>query len=139
MPAISIREAFPEGALNCGNLEVHPGALTIIPSAACVTIECRHPNEDILAQMETALLELAQDCAQQHHLDVTSSPITHIPAAQMNPLITQCIEKACATLGVSYQELASYASHNAQIMSAFVRARKPTAPVKSCCGPTCCS
>ena len=26
-----------------------------------------------------------------------------------------------------------------RIMSAFVRARKPAAAVKSCCGPTCCS
>jgi N-carbamoyl-L-amino-acid hydrolase len=115
-----IREEFVEGSLNCGNLEVKPGSLTIIPNAACVTIECRHPNEEVLAQMEAALIELAHDCAHQHRLEINLSPITRIPAAQMNPLITQCIEKACATLGVSYQELASYASHNAQIMSTFV-------------------
>jgi hydantoinase/carbamoylase family amidase len=114
-----IREEFPAGALNCGNLEVHPGALTIIPSEACVTIECRHPDESVLAQMETAVLELARDCAHQYRVDVIPSPLTRIPAAQMNPRITEYIEKACATLGVTYQELASYASHNAQIMSAF--------------------
>jgi hydantoinase/carbamoylase family amidase len=114
-----IREEFPEGALNCGKLEVLPGAITIIPSEACVTIECRHPDENVLAQMEAALLELARDCVHQHRLDMIPSPITRIPAAQMNSRITEAIENACAALGVVYQELASYASHNAQIMSTF--------------------
>ena len=26
-----------------------------------------------------------------------------------------------------------------RVMSAFIRARKPAAATKSCCGPTCCS
>ena len=34
---------------------------------------------------------------------------------------------------------ATIAQVDGRIMSAFVRARKPAAAVKSCCGPTCCS
>ena len=34
---------------------------------------------------------------------------------------------------------ATIAQIDGRIMSAFVRARKPAAAVKSCCGPTCCS
>ena len=34
---------------------------------------------------------------------------------------------------------ATIAQIDGRIMSAFVRARKPAAAVKSCCGPTCCA
>ena len=34
---------------------------------------------------------------------------------------------------------ATIAQIDGRIMSAFVRARKPIASAKSCCGPTCCS
>lgn len=115
-----VREQFPEGALNCGNLEVRPGSLTIIPSSACVTVEFRHPNEAQLAQMEEQLLGLAEDCARRYRLDVQPSPITRIRAASMDFRVIEKIEKACELTGVTHQRLASYASHNAQTMSSFV-------------------
>ena len=36
-------------------------------------------------------------------------------------------------------EDAAIAQSDGRIMSAFVRARKPAATAKTCCGPTCCS
>jgi hydantoinase/carbamoylase family amidase len=114
-----VREKFPEGTLNCGNLEVVPGSLTIIPSQACVTMEFRHPDETLLTVMEQALLELAQSCAAGWRLEVKTSPIMRIPAAAMADQVIACIEQACDRVAVSHQRLASYASHNAQTMSAF--------------------
>ncbi len=115
-----VRDQFPEGALNCGDLEVTPGSLTIIPSAACVTVEFRHPNEAQLVQMEEQLLALAEDCAHHYRLDVQTSPLNRIPAALMAWKVIENIEKACELTGVTHQRLASYASHNAQTMSSFV-------------------
>ncbi|MAS37514.1 MAG: hypothetical protein CL610_26190 [Anaerolineaceae bacterium] len=114
-----VRDQFPDGALNCGNLEVIPGSLTIIPSEVCLTVEFRHPNEAQLAHMEEALVELAQTCAQQHRLEVHPSPIKHIPAALMAYKIIENIEKACEISEVTHERVASYASHNAQMMSTF--------------------
>jgi hydantoinase/carbamoylase family amidase len=114
-----VRDRFPEGTLNCGNLEVAPGALTIIPSQAQITFEFRHPNEAELVQMEAALFALAEDCADQYHLTLSVSPLTHIAAALMAFRVMESIEQACDLLGVSHCRIASYASHNAQIMSTF--------------------
>ena len=114
-----IREHHPEGALNCGNLEVLPGSLTIIPHKVCVTLECRHPDENKLEYMQQALTELAQHCSDDFQLTLEKRAINHIPAAQMALQMVEEIEHACDIVGVSHMRLASYASHNAQTMSKF--------------------
>jgi hydantoinase/carbamoylase family amidase len=114
-----VRDRYPEGVINCGNVEVKPGTRTIIPSEVAVTIECRHVNEALLAEMERALLDLAHECAQNYRLTVTSDRFGHIATAMMSYSVIEAIEKACDQLGVTYTRLASYASHNAQVMSTF--------------------
>jgi acetylornithine deacetylase/succinyl-diaminopimelate desuccinylase-like protein len=114
-----VRAYYPEGVFNCGNLEVKPGAMTIIPSQALLTAEIRHISEDALHDMEESLTALAHDCADECRLKVEVHRIHHIPVAHMNPDVTQAILEACEHLGLSYTPLASYASHNAQTMSSF--------------------
>ena len=115
-----VRQEFPEGVLNCGNVQVKPGAMTIIPNEATVIMEARHINEEDLAAMELALGGLAQTCAENWRLGFDFSCTNHIPVALMNPQIIHGIEQACNEVGASYIHLSSYASHNAQVMSRVV-------------------
>jgi N-carbamoyl-L-amino-acid hydrolase len=112
-------EEFSEGMLNCSNLEVEPGMLTIIPSEARVTLECRHVDEHNLADLESALVALADDCAAACGLTVDCKRINRIEAAAMAHQITAAIEESCQHLQVAHVRLPSYASHNGQVMSAF--------------------
>jgi len=114
-----VREHYPEGVINCGNVEVKPGTRTIIPSEVIVTIECRHVDEAMLSEMEQALIGLAHECAQAYRLTVTSDRFGHIATAMMSDSVIGAIEKACNQLGATHTRLASYASHNAQVMSTF--------------------
>lgn len=114
-----IRDQYPNGAFNCGNLEVLPGSTTIIPHKVCVTTEFRDPDENELAQMRHTLQDLARDCAETYHLTVGIQPMRDIPAALMAFKVIEAIESAAGESSVSHQRLASYASHNAQVMSAF--------------------
>lgn len=114
-----IREQFPEGVLNCGNLEVKPGSLTIIPQETVLTIEMRHVDEAHLVKMEQMLTALAHNCAESCRLKSFVQRLHHIPAAHMDAHVTDTIVQACESLGLSYIHLASYASHNAQTMSTF--------------------
>ncbi len=115
-----VREAFADGTLNCGQVQVLPGSFTIIPNETRLTVEFRHPDASQLAAMEAALRDLAERCAADYGLHVTTRLLSQIPAVTMAPQVIDAIEKACTLLGVSHQRLASYASHNAQVMSSFV-------------------
>lgn len=114
------RERYGDGIFNCGNIEVQPGAFNVIPSLARLTVECRHVNAALLAEMETAMMRLARECAAAHMLTVDISKVQQMPAASMDDAVIQAIEAACAHLGMSCMRLVSYSGHAAQITSSFI-------------------
>jgi N-carbamoyl-L-amino-acid hydrolase len=116
-----VRKQYVEGVFNCGNLTVAPGAFNIIPSEAYLTMECRHADKTILADMENALVKLANEQARKHGLTVSARRSVHMPAAVMSESTIQATEMACEQLGVTHRRMISFAGHDAQILSNFTR------------------
>lgn len=115
-----VREGRPEGVFNCGNIVVEPGIFNLIPASACLTVECRHPEEKELREMEAIVMQLANDYAQMHRLTVTTQRIAHMPAAVMSDWVMGAIEDACREMGVHQpMHMISYAGHDAQMLSDF--------------------
>jgi N-carbamoyl-L-amino-acid hydrolase len=112
-------EQFAEGGFNCGNAEVRPGAFNIVPEEVRLTIEIRHASVEVLAEMESALIKLAQECANPHHLMVNFKRKVHRAPAQTDAHVMEAIEHACEVVGASHTRLVSYAGHDAQMMSGF--------------------
>jgi len=114
------RNAYNGAIFNCGNITVEPGAFNVIPRLARLIVECRHPNEGILALLEADIMELARECAREHNLAVKIERRMHMPAASMSDKVTACIRAALQQLEIrSHTDLVSYAGHDAQIMSTF--------------------
>lgn len=111
-----VEKEYPTGVFNCGNVHVLPGAFNIIPSEARLTVECRHYDKRILAEMESRILKLAQDIAIQHRLTVSQKREIHMPAAPLSPDIANHIRAACKKLNAAYLDIISYAGHDAQMM-----------------------
>lgn len=117
-----IREKQPDGVFNCGNIIVKPGSFNIIPQSAALIIETRHPDEQTLSAMESSLIRLAHECAQQHKLTVGIRRIVHMPAASMAAEAVEAIESACEQVKAAQcMQLVSYSGHDAQILSQFTR------------------
>lgn len=116
----TIRDQFPAGVLNCGNIRVEPGAFNVIPAKASIAVECRHPDMDVLARMEQVILQLAEDVALKYLLMVNIYRDLHRPSARMDPNIMKIIESVADQLQLSHRYLCSYAGHDAQILSHVV-------------------
>lgn len=114
-----IRERFGDGIFNCGDIRVKPGVFNVIPSEAHLNIELRHVDEHIMAEMERAIIAIAQQCAVSTGLDVEPKidVVTHMPAAMMSDEFTRLFEDSCDELGLSHRRLTSYAGHSSQILS----------------------
>jgi beta-ureidopropionase / N-carbamoyl-L-amino-acid hydrolase len=110
---------YPEGIFNCGDVHVKPGAFNVIPSEAALRVECRHPDEKILSEMEERLVGLAAACAQRYNLHATASVVMHRPGAVMAEPLIETIEQVCDELGCTHQRMISVAGHDAQVMGAF--------------------
>lgn len=110
-------EDYPDGHVNCGNVHVEPGTFNQIPSKASLRVEMRHPDEAILAEMESRLIRLAQDIARDYRLSVSPSTVLRRKAAQMHPRFIELIGNLCNEEDLRCMKLNSYAGHDAQMIS----------------------
>ena len=117
----TIRTDFPDAMVNCGNIHVEPGAFNVVPAEASLRVEVRHPNDDVLMQMESRLVRLAQDCARNFSLTVNAQRILHRPVAIMHHDILSATKQACEIVDCRYREIVSYAGHDAQVLSNITR------------------
>lgn len=113
------RAQFAAGIFNCGNIVVEPGAFNVVPSLARVTVQLRHVNTQLLREMETAILDLAEVCAADNALTIEIDRIGGTEAADMCPDVIERIEATCTRLGLSHERLISYSGHAAQITSSI--------------------
>jgi hydantoinase/carbamoylase family amidase len=111
-----VRENYPDGIFNCGNITVKPGLFNVIPEQAALIVECRHVDEKLLEEMEGAIELLAQRCAGEYQLSAGVTRIVHMPVAQMAEVCLRAIERASEQVGVSCRRLVSYAGHDAQML-----------------------
>lgn len=111
------REDYPDGNVNCGNVLVEPGTFNQIPSKASLQVEMRHPDEAILAEMESRIIRLAHDVARDYRLSVSPTTKLRRKAAQMHPQLINLISELCDSSEVRCMKLNSYAGHDAQMLS----------------------
>ena len=107
------RQMMPEGRATCGVLTVKPGSRNVIPGAAFLTAEFRHPVEASLEVMSRALGNVAADTARELGLAIEIRQITQFPAQAFDPGCLDAIRRACTTLGLTHHDILSGAGHDA--------------------------
>lgn len=112
-----IMQGFHPGVVNFGDIEISPGAFNIVPDEVKLGVEFRHGSNDTLAEMETALLSLAQETADKMGLNLAVTRMHDIQAAPMSNNYIEAVESACATLSLGHTRLLSFAGHDAQSMA----------------------
>jgi N-carbamoyl-L-amino-acid hydrolase len=111
------REDYPGGVFNCGNVIVQPGAYNVVPDLASLRVELRHYDDTILSEMDTRLVQLAEDVAHKYRLGLDTQKVLHRPVAYMNQHLRQLIEDSCQEQRRTFMPIISYAGHDAQILS----------------------
>ncbi len=117
-----VKNRFGEGVVNCGNVEVSPGAFNIVPERARVALEFRHSDAAALDAMREALLSLALHVVEVEGLGLEVGKVGVHEPAPTSRAVQNAIEGACKTLGLSHTHLPSYAGHDTQAMAAVTQA-----------------
>ena len=113
----SLPQAFEGGTVNCGNVEVSPAGVTIVPAKATVTLELRHTDAQTLLRMQARMVELAVACAECHNLRLEIEELSHRDVAHMAEHLVAIVEGVCAQQGLSCMRLESYVGHDAQSLA----------------------
>ena len=112
-----VMQDFHPGVVNFGDIEIAPGAFNIVPDEVKLGVEFRHGSNETLAKMESMLLNLAQETADNMDLGLSITRMHDIHAAPMSDSYIEAVENACDQLSLKYTRLLSFAGHDAQSMA----------------------
>jgi N-carbamoyl-L-amino-acid hydrolase len=115
-----VMKHFSPGVMNCGRINVEPGAFNIVPARVTLALEFRHGKEHQLDEMQTVLLEMAAQIAEQFSLGLEVEAASHVISAEMDAGVMAAIESASDALELRHQRLISFAGHDTQTLSRFV-------------------
>ena len=100
-----------------GRISVEPGQANVVPSSVIFSIDARHPDRSQQLQLCADIRAELQRIADERALGIHIEQLTEHPPVPMAPEIIDAVQAAAEELGVSHQQMASGAGHDAQIMA----------------------
>jgi allantoate deiminase len=103
-----------------GRLEVHPGAMNVVPGTVHATLDVRHPKDESRHAAVAHLLTKAEAAAHQRGVTVKASLKSEQKAVPMDAPLTQALHQAAERTGHDAKQMFSGAGHDAMILAAAV-------------------
>jgi allantoate deiminase len=106
-----------------GKIEAQPGAANVIPGAVTLTLDVRHPRDDIREQAVERFLTCGREIAGRRRLILSAEIRLTQPSVAMDETATAWLARAVQLSGRPVHRMHSGAGHDAMIMAR----RMPTA------------
>lgn len=114
-----------------GQIHAEPGASNVIPGRVLITLDIRHPNDEVLEEATDFLHAQAMEIAKQRRLSVSWDYMMQAPSVQMDDSLCAALDTSVKKVQDQAPYLFSGAGHDAVAMSAampvgmlFVRCRE---------------
>lgn len=105
------------GVGTSGSMAFEPGAITVIPGAAEVSVDIRHPGAAPLSEMLESILDAAQREARGRGCGLEQKPVWRIEPIAFDPGLVDLAEECCAEVAGEGIRMASGALHDAAEMA----------------------
>ena len=112
-----------------GHIDVYPNSRNIIPGKVVFTVDFRHPNKEVIQDMEDRMRKGAADIAEKIGLTMDIEKVGNFDPVEFDK---DCVEKerdAAKTLGYSHMNIVSGAGHDA----CWINRVAPTAMIMCPC------
>jgi allantoate deiminase len=113
-----------------GQVTVYPGASNVIPGEVKLSLDVRHPRDEVRLSIGNELEERSRELAARRGVDVAWETVQATKSVQCDPALAGLLEEAIRQEGLPVLYLASGAGHDAAIMAGvaptamlFVRCR----------------
>jgi len=110
-------ERAPHAVSTVGMLEVSPNSRNTIPGSVFLTIDLRHPDDDTLSGMETAVGAACKAICAELDLEADLRNIWYSPPIAFAPECVGAVRKAAESAGYPALEIVSGAGHDACYIS----------------------
>ena len=112
-----ILEQFPEALISFGELNVPHASRNTIPPYITWSIDIRHPNDQVLLEIESIARQIMQQQAEQRGASIEVSRLWLSPSYQFDPYSIENVRSSAIELGLTQQNITSGAGHDAYLMS----------------------
>jgi len=100
-----------------GQLAVGPGATNVVPGEAVLSLDVRHPDDQIRQEHSARLLERARDIAANRGVSVQSESVSESESVPCSPRLAALVAQAVEGFGHPAMKLGSGAGHDAAVMA----------------------
>lgn len=107
------RSYAPHGRATVGMIEVRPNSRNTVPGRCFFTVEFRHPESEVLAQMDAQLRAELARVAQDAQLGHKIEQIFNYAPVPFAPECIEAVRRAADELGLANAEIVSGAGHDA--------------------------
>jgi N-carbamoyl-L-amino-acid hydrolase len=115
----------PDAVATVGLLESRPNSRNVIPGSVFFSVDLRHPDDAVVAAMETEMREFLQGIADTAGLEIAVECVWDSPAVRFDPDCIASVRRAAELAGYSSRDIVSGAGHD----SAYIARVAPTTMV----------
>lgn len=103
----------PNAVGSIGHCDVYPNSRNIIPGKTVFTVDFRHPEKEVITDMETRFRAAAKEIAEQIGLQYSIEEVGGFDPVEFDANCVQAVRSAAERLGYSHRDLVSGAGHDA--------------------------
>jgi allantoate deiminase len=100
-----------------GSLAVAPDAVNVVPGLAQLSLDVRHPRDQVRHEATAALLEQAASIADQRGVALQIDQSQTYSAVSTDPRLTELLAQSVAAAGYPVHRMVSGAGHDAGMMA----------------------
>ena len=112
-----------------GHIDVYPNSRNIIPGKVVFTVDFRHPNKEVIQDMEDRMRKGAVDIAEKIGLTMDIEKVGNFDPVEFDKDCVEKVRDAAKTLGYSHMNIVSGAGHDA----CWINRVAPTAMIMCPC------
>lgn len=103
----------PFACATVGMIESYPNSRNVIPGRVFLTIDFRHPDDDVLAEMDCAMREKVGGIIRDAGLEMDLEQIFYYAPIKFNEFCVNAVREGAKNWGYSSREIVSGAGHDA--------------------------
>ena len=107
------KEYAPEGRGTVGTLALQPFSRNVIPGRVQLTVDTRHPSDDILLEMKYALHQASDAIGAKRKVQVTLHEFWHSPTRPFTSELIERLEYFATERNLPHRHIWSHAGHDA--------------------------
>jgi len=107
----------PDACATVGLLDCRPNSRNTIPGEVFLTVDLRHPSDEVLSLMDGQLREFCEKVAAEDGLELAFEQIMYSAPIHFNEACVDAVRKGAAEAGYPHMDIVSGAGHDACYIS----------------------